>query len=57
MYQFTYGLKYYASNGLGVRLEFSYMQRADSYEEDENNVSYTLSKGGTKILGGMSYRF
>ncbi len=56
-HKFSLGMKYYSSDGLGVRLELAYMMRADQYSEDESSVSYLVKKIGPRLLVGIGYRF
>ena len=56
-HKFAFGMKYYSEHGLGVRVEMSYMMRADQYEEDSSTISYLVKKIGPRFLVGIGYRF
>lgn len=51
------GFKYYTSQGIGMRLELSYVLRADNFAEDSNNFSWVRTSSGPRTVFGLSYRF
>ena len=56
--QFGYGVKYYTPSGFGMRAEFSYILRSDTYNESaDSNIQYLKTRVGPKFQVGLSYRF
>ncbi|MAX65952.1 MAG: hypothetical protein CME66_03360 [Halobacteriovoraceae bacterium] len=56
-HQFIYGIKYYAPNGFGARLELSYYLRADQYATDSSEISWLKTRTGPRFQVGFGYRF
>ena len=53
-----YGLKYYTPSGFGMRAEFSYVLRGDTYgKSNQSNISYIKTRIGPIFQVGLSYRF
>lgn len=54
---FGYGVKYYTSQGIGMRFAVSYTLRGDTYGDDSVGTSYIKTKLGPRFLVGLGYRF
>ena len=54
---FGYGVKYYTSQGIGMRMAISYTLRGDTYGEDSVGTSYIKTKLGPRVMVGLGYRF
>lgn len=55
-HSFGYGVKYYTTQGLGLRTELSYLIRGEDYTEDEFGTAWVKTKTGPRLLFGLSYR-
>lgn len=54
---FGYGMRYYTSQGFGVRMELSYYLRGDTFADDSGGTGWIKTRVGPRVLMGISKRF